>query len=1118
MKPTASLLLFIILSLTSFAQDGIPFISYFEECTEIEVENWSVCQDMSDMMLFANRQGLLTYDGYRWEQTRLEYIPTKLKRSPVDGKIYMGANNNYGILEKTKEGKYRYLSLSGDTTNPGLITDILFTDTTIIFYSDRCISVHNIIDTSDIKRWRSKEGSPFTGLIAHQGKLFFNVYGEGLFRLESDTLFPLVTGYLTANREILFSLPYDNEKRIIGTSDNKLQLFDRIKYYEYEISRPEYLEENILSDAVIISDSLLAISTLYGGILVVNRETGDEVTLLNYQNGLPDDEIYAIGTDNNHGLWLTHGYGICRVDFNLPVSSYNHYPGLEGMVTSVLYHNGKLYAGTNEGLFMLDQVREYDEVEVLYRKPPSKTARQEEQAVSEETEAENVSEKPVRKFFNRLFGRREETQVEEDIREEEQEVNEKPQPQVQYGKRTVSVLKSINYIYRKSELIDRRVRQIIPAGKGIITVSSSGLYYVEENYTSLISSTRSVNYLCAIDNERILVCSNNGLSIIELLNGQWKEGIVIDGVEGPVYNAVAVDSTLLWFGSDNRIASIKGRWTDNYFTLNEYFFPDKYPVEYKVAESADSIYGFSDAGIFLYSAEADSFRLYNNADLGIEAGNKYDYLIPEGCEPVVKTGEEWKCLNTNKKNIARIEKIIRLFDDPDCISIDDKGSVWITDKQNRIYRIDDYKGRDINSEFKMYISGVRSSDNDYYELDNLVFGPDERAISVSIKAPYYLKETSTMYQYFIEDHMKTWSAWSLNPDINIFLESGDYKVRFRAMNILGEISEEKTVSFYIKPPFTRSAIFFILCGILIAGFFVLVVMMREKKLKHDKKVLEDKVRERTLEIEQKKEQIERQRDEIINQKEEITSSITYASRIQTAMLPDKQLFRNSFSDYFILFKPRDIVSGDFYWVAGNKDRIYFTAADCTGHGVPGAFMSMLGISLLNEITSDGEKDLSASEILGLLRSKVIMSLSHTSSSDKAVDGLDIAFCKYDREKKILEYAGAFNPLYHFRKGVLTVYKANRMPVGYHHIASGDFTNNRIKIQAGDLIYIFSDGYIDQFGGPDNKKFSTRQFKSALSEVADLPMDKQYSILEKRFMLWKGKLSQVDDVILIGIKF
>ncbi|MGM0667908.1 MAG: PP2C family protein-serine/threonine phosphatase, partial [Bacteroidota bacterium] len=543
-----------------------------------------------------------------------------------------------------------------------------------------------------------------------------------------------------------------------------------------------------------------------------------------------------------------------------------------------------------------------------------------------------------------------------------------------------------------------------------------------------------------------------------------------------------------------------------------------YPVEYNVAGANDSIYAFGESGIFVYSPAEDAFISYKNTEKKITEDRKYKYILSDVNYPLILADDGWIFLDSSLPHLEQTESIMRLFDDPGFISIDENRSIWLADSKNNIHRIEPVRKDSQETEFIMYISGVRSDDRSFHEFDNMIFEPGKQRILVNISAPYYLKKTSTRYQYLIEGYMKKWSEWTINPELAFPLEAGDYTVHFRAMNVLGEISEEKTIRFSIKPPFTQSVLFYVLMGLLVTGFFVLVIIFREKKLKHDKRVLEEKVRQRTLEIEQKKQQIEIQRDEIMNQKEEITSSIAYASRIQSAMLSGRQLFKNSFRDYFIMFKPRDIVSGDFYWIAGNKDRVYFTAADCTGHGVPGAFMSMLGISLLNEITSDGEKNFRPSEILELMRSRVINSLSHASVEHKAVDGIDLAFCKYDRKRKVLEYAGAFNPLYHFREGELTEYKANRMPVGSYTPSARTFTNNELQIKAGDVIYIFSDGFTDQFGGPENKKYSTRRFKQTLAEVVEMPMKKQHEILRKKFAEWKGETSQLDDIILIGIRF
>ncbi len=1072
----------------------------------METGNWAVVQDESNIMIFANKRGLLTYDGYQWEQLFFQPALSVMEKDPAGGQVFVGTDNSYGLLEKNEQGGYDYNLLSGDTTDIGLINDIMFTDTTVIFSSAKSISVHRLDDLSDHKRWFAKDDHPFSGLITHNGKLFFNVRGEGLYRIDSDTLFPLVTGFLTENKEILFSFPYNDEMRLVGTSGNKLQLFDRVMYSDYKMDNPEYLEENILSGAVMISDSLIALTTLYGGILIIDKETGHQVDILNYQNGLPDDEIYGAGIDNNGGLWITHRYGICRVELRLPVTSFNHYPGLEGSVLTVLKHGGTMYAGTNEGLFYLDQVTEYDNVDVLYRIPPSEDA--DEGAAVDDTGEAN---RPVMRFFNRLFSGNEE-QEEDSLTAEANSGAAEPEPQ--YGKRTVKVLKSINYLFRKIDGINSSISQTVSAGQGIFVVSSAGIYYVENNKASYVPVGGSVNSVSMCDDNHFLVCMDNGLTAIEYEGKQWKQTGWSVSTPLPVKNVALVDETHFWAGSENAMYSVSGRAMEDSCTIKGYGIQSGYPVEFEAAFVGDTLFALSEAGIYMYDASSDSFTAYT--DRGIISGNYYKYLMTEDNELLVRTAEKWQGFGVsgNKTMVS----ILRLFDNPGYISKDDEGALWVVDKNNMIYKITDGTGDAIKTEFSMFVAEVNGSENSYFNLEDMVFDPDEKAITVDIRAPYYLKETSTIFQYRIDGLMDEWSDWNTSQRINLFLKPGDYNVYLRAMNILGEMSNVRMVTFVIKKPFTQTVVFYIMAGMLVAFIFVLIVVAREKKLKHDKQVLEEKVRQRTEEISKQKEYIEHQRDEIISQKEEITSSITYASRIQTAMLHNVSDFTKAFKDSFILFRPRDIVSGDFYWIAGNDDFIYFTAADCTGHGVPGAFMSILGMSFLNEITGDGKNDIKPSDVLNRLRNKVIMSLSHSKKGEATLDGMDMAFCKYNREKKTVEFAGAFNPLYHFRKGELTVYKADRMPVGYYIAAADNFTNHEIKIEDGDTIYIFSDGMADQFGGADGKKYGLRNMRTDLAAVVGFSMDEQRKLLDEKFEAWKKDQNQVDDVLLLGVRF
>jgi len=249
---------------------------------------------------------------------------------------------------------------------------------------------------------------------------------------------------------------------------------------------------------------------------------------------------------------------------------------------------------------------------------------------------------------------------------------------------------------------------------------------------------------------------------------------------------------------------------------------------------------------------------------------------------------------------------------------------------------------------------------------------------------------------------------------------------------------------------------------------------------------------------------------------QITESIEYASRIQMALLPQEENMADYMPDHFILYLPRDVVSGDFYWSAQVGQQVIFTVADCTGHGVPGALMSMLGISFLNEIVVE-KKHCDPGQILNMLRNDVSKALKQTGSTDEQKDGMDIALCAYDPETLSLKFAGARNPLYLIRQGSLEIVPATRMTISYPYADADNFQTNTLRLQAGDLLYLFSDGFADQFGGPQRKKFKYKQFRELLLSISDRDMEEQKKHLQEYFLSWKGDEEQYDDVAILGIR-
>ncbi|MCB8994108.1 MAG: SpoIIE family protein phosphatase [Bacteroidales bacterium] len=317
-----------------------------------------------------------------------------------------------------------------------------------------------------------------------------------------------------------------------------------------------------------------------------------------------------------------------------------------------------------------------------------------------------------------------------------------------------------------------------------------------------------------------------------------------------------------------------------------------------------------------------------------------------------------------------------------------------------------------------------------------------------------------------------------------------------------------TLQFQINPPFYKTWWFILICIFFGATVIVVYVKVRESNLIKEKRILEEKVIERTAEVVQQKE-------ELAQKNKDITDSIRYAKRIQLAILPPDLPFENT----FILFKPKDIVSGDFYWLDVIGDLEFLAAVDCTGHGVPGAFMSIIGSNSLNKIVKE-YKIFKPSDILDRLNIEVTSSLQRHDSEGGAIqDGMDMALICYNRKTRTLEFAGAFNPLWLVRDGALEEIKADRFAIGRNKLEEEKkFTNNVLQMQKGDAIYFFSDGFADQFGGETGKKFKAKPMKELVLAIQDIPMNKQKEVLESTLEAWRGEIEQVDDILVIGRKF
>jgi len=400
--------------------------------------------------------------------------------------------------------------------------------------------------------------------------------------------------------------------------------------------------------------------------------------------------------------------------------------------------------------------------------------------------------------------------------------------------------------------------------------------------------------------------------------------------------------------------------------------------------------------------------------------------------------------------------------------------------------------------------------------DNIDLYHNENSITFEFAGIHSASESNIQYAYKLIGLENDWSYSKERSVTYSRLVPGTYTFEVKAANSDGVWSDPISFSFTITPPFWTTWWFITICISVLILFIYIIFRIRTQQLKSRQVVLEKTVEIRTKELAEKHIESENNRLLVEEKNKEIIDSINYAKRLQDSILPQNELIKELFPESFIVYNPKDIVSGDFYWAKKHNDLKFIAAVDCTGHGVPGAFMSFIGANGLNAAVD--EKQLTnTGKILDELNNSVHKSLNKATSKENVRDGMDLSICSFDLINMKLNFSGAKNSIYLIRDGILIQHKGDQFAIGSFIPGEQKFLSIEIPLQKDDLIYLFSDGYPDQFGGLKGKKFMYRQFREKITELSTLSMNEQKSKLEQTMDAWMGSFDQIDDILIIGIK-
>lgn len=1056
----------------AFGQKSPYFIRNYEP-TEYRGygQTWQVTQDKKGLLYVAGTSFVFQFDDLEWTSIpiRSGAATRQILYDTLHDEIYIGSVSDFGYLRKDSLGRLAYFSFLPQLNEKQKefldIWKIHQVGTRFYFQSsERIFIVENkkLIGTIE-----APPENKFALLFKCGEKLFVRQRNTGLMEVSGLTtkLIPGTEEFGTVR--ILGIIPENDEKAWILTGDQGLRAFTGWKKSSAKIEPVITRYDSLLATCGVlgmewISSDEIGINSRNG--LIIFDRNWNLRQIFNKKSGLSDETFSEIFVDREKNIWLVHNNGVSRISYYSPMLFYTDETGFSGTVETVDFYGDQVYLATSEGLF--------------------------------------VSGNPVKTGRNPEF-----------------------RPAIDLRTEVWNILRW-------------KDKMLLSTSEGLIVFDGKKTTYLNHRYTN-------VSVLMMQEKQPMLMTAERGGFSLHVPDpvSEWREAWHFDmpGIElihagMPVRDKKNPDIISFWattrlktiihitanlsdtnwtareYGKQNNVAE------ENYYLVTEgdttWFLSATIAIRHDAAKDKgpESSCFESDPAFFkrLFSLKAKDLRYPLDFRMFLE-DIKNPYTVFFGLDSSGYYAD----------SVLLGEYFANTPIQSGCIS--DHKVLWLLNLQSfTLYNLQ--HKIDVRQKYYAMLSHVQ------FKGDSIgLFYPDGRnpgieipythnGVSFRFSAPYFMYDLQPYFSYMLEGYDTSWSKYSKSSlKEYTSLPEGTYTFRLRAVNGYGMYSEELSFTFTILPPWYRTGWAYTLYVIFGLSGFWLAVRLSARRLRKQKERLEKVVTERTKEVVEQKQQIEHQKGELESAYKDIKDSIHYAQRIQEAIMPDEDGIHSLFADSFIYFQPRDIVSGDFYWFHETSGKIFIACVDCTGHGVPGALMSMVGTTLLNQIV--GEKKISSPDtILDELHIGVRHALKQDTGGETR-DGMDIAVCVIDKKTDMLQYAGANRAFWLIRNGALTEIKADKFPIaGDQQEDLRHFTAHTVKLENNDCIYLSTDGYADQFGGEKGKKFMVKRFQQLLLSLNGKTMAEQKTLLEKNFVDWKGNLEQVDDVLVMGFRY
>jgi len=1064
------------MSQTSVGQ--LPIQNFPRKEYNAQPQNWQITQGDDQLIYIANNGGLLIYNGEKWQERALKGESPAKSLMYYQDTIYIGGINELGYFLKDSIGKWQYHSLvhliDQKHSDFQSVWNIHLKDNHILFQCHNHVfdlqpNRNEIITTSS--------EDEIANAYLFGDKYFLALPKQGLCDLIENEIMPLSGGPILKHNRINGMIETaDGEGYLLFTSSKGIFEMRMNKdlgrfYFKPFGTDPSKFVGKEFQSARRLPNGLISAIVMGTGVYFIS-EKGNIVNEINAATGLIDQNSYCQYIDQQTNLWVGTSNGISRIEINSTTSKYDTKFGLNGTVESFAKFRDTLFAATQSGLYYFDE--------------------------------------EANRFID--------------------------------GEATHLECWGLDVV-------------TIDGVEHLLAAVNDGVYYYKSGKLINIELAYPWRFVQNPEKENeVFVGLDGGIGILNYDGSKWSYIDTNTLIQGDVFNLLNHNNKL-WLGTKKH-GIYKLDPTNLFSNIQNFSANEGLPENAIVSSPYDGklILGARDGLYTIENGKAVKSSLLEQ----INFENKDDARVHRLSTD--RKGQLWMVAYNERKTSFDIGFISKAGDELKWNSSDftvtseeviqsfyhDENEVTWLGGGLGAFKYQPITGANANLEFPVYITSIRHSDNkdsSIVTLDIAKFAPEEyiydnHNLWIDFAAPSFFGDrdnevSHNEYSLYLEGKDVTWSDWKMKTNVEYQnLPEGQYVFHLKAKDFYGNISEELSYSFEILPPWYRSMVAYIMYVVAFGFILFISVKLGIRRVKKQNERLEVIIEERTAEVVAQKEEIEEQKELVDEQNRDILDSIKYAERIQTAILPPQKSITSTFKDSFVLFKPKDIVSGDFYWMEIIDDQVYFAAVDCTGHGVPGAMVSVVGNNGLNRCVKEfGLKN--PAKILDKLTQ--LVEETFEKSEDQVRDGMDIGLCKVDIKTRTVEFAGANNPMWIISNNpefasnyeslstgmsidetTLFEVKPDKQPIGNYEDRK-PYTNHTVQLYENDRVYLFSDGYPDQFGGPKGKKFKYKPFKKLMLSTFGMKMSAQHNKLDSEFEKWRADFEQVDDVCIFGIE-